>query len=360
MEERRRRVAERRPPAALPRRTVCAVSASGSEQLLWSHDDPHASLDSALDTIGFGCFHVVSIPAICLAIMGQSLQTNMLSYLQPCVSAPFSLSPSQPAILGAANFLGSIISTPLFGILADTHGRRFATQLSVLIMAICGATSALSPTFATLCLLQGAVGFGMGGAMIPFDLLSELSPRSVRGAVTNISAWFWAFGTLYMMAMAASLLGGAAGQPAAAAQPIHPSEGARETSFGGSEASFGEPWRLFVFAGSLPLLLAAALLPCLTESPYWLLEHGEHQQALTVLTRMASRNGMNPVHWMTPTQMIPTLEGSMLPLTPHSRVAHGVHAASRRLRRLVSCFSPMSGAPARGGVRAGVVAGGKT
>ena len=56
--------------------------------------------------------------------------------------------------------------------------------------------SALAPTFGALCAAQAVAGFGLGGTMVPFDLLAELTPPSVRGVVLNGSNWCWSVGTV--------------------------------------------------------------------------------------------------------------------------------------------------------------------
>ena len=48
-----------------------------------------AYIDECLDASGIGVFHLVTIPACGLAAMSQSLQTNLLSFLQPCAGAAF-------------------------------------------------------------------------------------------------------------------------------------------------------------------------------------------------------------------------------------------------------------------------------
>ena len=232
-----------------------------------------AFVDSALDAAGFGCFQLVAIPACGLAAMSQSLQTNLLSYLQPCAGAAFGVPAQASAILASANFATSCVSTPVLGILADVQGRKWTTMVAVVVMALAGCLSACAPSFGALCAAQVGAGIGMGGAMVPFDLLAELSPPAIRGAVVNVSAWFWAAGTMLVILSAWLVLDA----------PL---------SLGREPSGAVAPWRLLVLAVNLPVLLAAAALPWLPESPYWLVSQGRRASARRVLVRMAELNGV--------------------------------------------------------------------
>ena len=69
-----------------------------------------AYIDECLDASGIGVFHLVTIPACGLAAMSQSLQTNLLSFLQPCAGAAFHVPVASSAVLGMANFATSLQS----------------------------------------------------------------------------------------------------------------------------------------------------------------------------------------------------------------------------------------------------------
>ena len=217
-----------------------------------------AFVNTALDAAGFGCFQLVAIPACGLAAMSQSLQTNLLAYLQPCAGAAFGVPAQASAILASANFATSCVSTPVLGILADVQGRKWTTMVAVVVMALAGCLSACAPSFGALCAAQVGAGIGMGGAMVPFDLLAELSPPATRGAVVNVSAWFWAAGTMLVILSAWLVLDA----------PI---------ALGSEPSGAVASWRLLVLAVNLPVLLAAAALPWLPESPYWLVSQGRSQ-----------------------------------------------------------------------------------
>ena len=216
------------------------------------------SVDAALEHVGLGWFHALALPILCLASMAQSLQTNLLSYMQPCAAASFGIEDEQIGLLSAVVFLTSAVATPLFGLLADTAGRKPATVISLGLMVAANVSSMMAPSFALLCAFQAVAGIGLGGTMVPFDLIAELSPPSVRGAVLNASNWMWSVGTIIVALVAAF------------------------TVSAGSEG-----WRVLVGAVTTPLLLTTALAPLVSESPHWHAKMGDHRRAVRLLRSMA-------------------------------------------------------------------------
>ncbi len=104
------------------------------------------------------------------------------------------------------------------------------------------------------------VGVGIGTNPIPYDLLAEQIPASIRGRILMTSSIFWAIGTLYTVGAAWITL------------PVW-------------------SWRSLAVACALPpLAVAIALLFVLNESPRWLLEEGRREEAAAVLRQLAKRN----------------------------------------------------------------------
>ena len=69
----------------------------------------------------------------------------------------------------------------MFGPLGDEWGRKPTFLLSSTITAVCSIASAFAPNFPALVLLRFGVGIGVGGTVIPFDTLAELTPSRFRG-----------------------------------------------------------------------------------------------------------------------------------------------------------------------------------
>ncbi len=222
------------------------------------------SVDAALERVGLGRFHLFTLPVLCLASMAQSLQTNVMSYLQPCAAETFSVPSGETGTLSGIVFAASAVATPCFGFLADAIGRKPATILSLVLMVCANLGSMLAPSFGWLCVWQGLAGVGLGGTMVPFDLLAEVSPPSVRGSVLNASNWMWSVGTIVVALTAAWSV----------------------------EVTFADGWRILVGTVNAPLVITMLAAPMLVESPHWLMQRGKHTMAVAVLRSIADANGV--------------------------------------------------------------------
>lgn len=228
------------------------------------------SIDLLLGQIGLGGYSAVLIVTLSLAQMSQSLNTNLLAYLMPCAGASLQASAGSYGLLGTSFNTASYFATPAFGAIADSIGRKPAVILSVLIMTIAGGGASTSQSWLALCLWMALMGVGLGGCMVPFDLLSELSPPDNRGAILNATNWFWSAGTVLVCVLAWLTVG-----------DLVP----------GLLPSTWEPWRVMVLAVVTPVVASLVLTPVLVESPHWLVEQGRHAEAMGVLESLARLNG---------------------------------------------------------------------
>jgi EmrB/QacA subfamily drug resistance transporter len=139
-------------------------------------------------------------------IMGGIMLAMFLSALEQTIVAP-----ALPAIgknLGdfddlswvvTSYLLAATTATPLFGKLADIHGRRTVMLLSIVIFIVGSLACALAPTMPILVLARALQGFG-GGGLIPIAqtiIADLLSPRERPMAQSYTAAVF----------MGASILG---------------------------------------------------------------------------------------------------------------------------------------------------------
>ena len=52
---------------------------------------------------------------------------------------------------------------------------------------VAGLASACAPEYYSLLFLRTIVGLGVGGSIVPFDLMAEVFPKSQRGAMMSVS-----------------------------------------------------------------------------------------------------------------------------------------------------------------------------
>lgn len=74
--------------------------------------------------------------------------------------------------------------------------------LACFIIILAGTGSSFAPNFISLVLLRTICGIGIGGVVIPYDLLAELMPSSARGQVLSSIGAFWAMGSVFIAGLA--------------------------------------------------------------------------------------------------------------------------------------------------------------
>ena len=129
----------------------------------------------------------------------------------------------------------------------------------------------LAPNYASLIIIRTIVGFGVGGASIPFDLLAEFTPDSLRGRFLVYIEGFWTLGSLFVTGLAWGTL----------------------TEYG---------WRVLAYLTAIPICIATiAGMIYLPESPRWLMLKGRVTEAEKVVRDAAQANGYD----MGPFELIP-------------------------------------------------------
>ena len=74
-----------------------------------------------------------------------------------------SLAEYQQATLTTVVFLGMLLSSSIWGILADKYGRRAVLVVSIAFLFYFGVLSAAAPSFGWMLFLRYLVGFYIGG-----------------------------------------------------------------------------------------------------------------------------------------------------------------------------------------------------
>ncbi len=148
-----------------------------------------------------------------------------VNFIQPALPAmiePFGISDAAIGLVMTVFTAPAIFLAPLFGLVADLHGRRPLLAFGLMIYGISGAAMALAPDFTWLLILRAIQGIGYA-AVIPLtivligDLLegeNEIGGQGLKvfldrvgymvlpplGGLLATIAWFWPF-ALYFLAV---------------------------------------------------------------------------------------------------------------------------------------------------------------
>lgn len=279
----------------------CSDTASNGEgESLGSGNDSvriKVSIDDAIDAVGLSWspagVHCRLFTATGLLFMVDSMELGILAFLSRAIDQR--IEEYHDNYIAWSGVGGSLVGAIVLGFLADNPriGRRKITICVSWLITIFGIATALLCTTKTtsddavvegLLVSRFLVGFGLGGLTIPYDLLAEWLPNVQpvsnlqnnanspfvslrRGQVLLLVYLFWSVGSLLIFGLLQT------------DTRLSPQQG----QFTGIE----------LWWCTLPAVVATILLTSTTifESPRFLLAHGKHDEALSILKTAAIYNG---------------------------------------------------------------------
>ena len=123
--------------------------------------------------------------AIAFAASIASVSGATLLYpVLPVLAADLKVDEAQIGLVMAAFTAPAIVLAPLFGIMADLHGRRWLLVFGLTLFGLAGAAAAFAPTYEWVLILRAIQGIG-ASALLPLTivLISDILPddREIRG-----------------------------------------------------------------------------------------------------------------------------------------------------------------------------------
>ncbi len=228
---------------------------------------PATTIDEAIERIGVGRFQWRLFFINGFTWAADAMEVLIIGFVIPGIMALWGLQRTDAAIVASATFVGMFVGAWGFGMLADRFGRRRVFILTVVLDAIFGLLSALSPDLTTLIILRFLTGAAVGGTLpVDYAVMSEFLPAKRRGAFLVYLESFWALGTVIVALLAWGLA------------TIHISEAAS--------------WRYLLAASAVPGIISFWIRRNVPESPRYLLVSGRGDEARTVLQNIASLNGV--------------------------------------------------------------------
>ncbi|MDP4024172.1 MFS transporter [Methylobacterium sp. NEAU 140] len=218
-------------------------------------DDSVAAIARRLDGLRVTRLHAAILAVCTLGLFTDIAEVALSNALAAIfVAPPHSVPRGDLSLLLASVFAGGAVGAPVFGMLGDRFGRRYALQAALLLMAAGSLAAALSPGLASLTAARAVSGFAIGGfPPLMATYLAEVMPPRRRGALLLVCA-----GTGFLGGSAVLLL-------VRALAPAGP---------------LGiEPWRWALLLGTALAGLGAALFARLPESPRWLAAAGRPVEA---------------------------------------------------------------------------------
>lgn len=191
-----------------------------------------------------------------LGWMFDAMDQGMVSGVMAAIGTDWELSTAQIGMLGSAGMLGMILGAALSGMAADKWGRRTVVLWTLIIYGIASGLSGFAINYPMLLVLRFITGFGLGGELpAASTLISEYSPKKIRGRNVIILESFWAWGWILAALVAYLLI------------PVY-------------------GWRTAFWVGAVPALFAAYLRRAVPESPRYLDAMGRGEEADRLIRKM--------------------------------------------------------------------------
>lgn len=194
--------------------------------------------------------------------MFDAMNQGMVSGVMAAIGADWELTTGQIGLLGSSGMLGMILGAALSGMAADKWGRRTVIVWTLVIFGVASGLSGFALNYPMLLVLRFCTGFGLGGELpAASTLISEFSPKKIRGRNVIILESFWAWGWILAALIAYLLI------------PVY-------------------GWRAAFWVGAVPALFAAYLRQAVPESPRYLEVSGKGEEADSLLQKMENQAGI--------------------------------------------------------------------
>jgi sugar porter (SP) family MFS transporter len=205
-------------------------------------------------TLGIIC----GVAAIAGLLFGYD--TGVISSAIIFIRDDYLLTTTQESLIVAIVSIGAIFGAFLGGPLSDRHGRKKIVLASSLLFIFSSISLAWSPTIPWLIFGRLIVGVAIGVSSATAPLyISELSPRSFRGALVTLNQLFITIG-IFLAYIAGLALAKSHG------------------------------WRTMFLLAAVPAFIQFIVMMFFPESPRWLIFRNRTEEAKEILTRFRGSN----------------------------------------------------------------------
>ena len=227
--------------------------------------DSKLTLDEIYMQIGFGKFHIVIMIVLGLIRMCNNIEVLFLSFIGPILVCVWKISLWKSSFVTISFFVGMGIGTLMFGKWSDIYGRKPILIMCMCVGLYCSMLNALSPTLIWMIITKFIVGFFSAGVILMVTtMLTEIMPIYHRGSVMVSLQIFASFSSIYVTFLTYMLT-----------------------------ESVGWRYSLVILISYMIIMTILAIF--LPESPRYLLLINNKSEALKIVNKIASINGVEHI-----------------------------------------------------------------
>ncbi|XP_072006639.1 putative transporter SVOPL isoform X2 [Engystomops pustulosus] len=145
------------------------------------------SVEDAVETIGFGRFHIMLFLIMGSTGIAEAMEIMLLAVISSSIRCEWHLQSWQVALVTMMVFFGYMIFSIVLGLLADRYGRLKILTLSFLWGAYFSLLTSFAPTYAWFVFLRCMVGCGVSGHSQGLIIKTEFLPKNFRGYMLPLS-----------------------------------------------------------------------------------------------------------------------------------------------------------------------------
>jgi putative MFS transporter len=264
--------------AAAPLREVTAdgktVDSECEPETTTPQDLPQTSslsVNGMVDAIGLGRLQALVFIAAGLGFCGDSFELLVLSFIMPIFAQDWGLSLQSVALATSVAFAGWLVGSAVWGLLADTFGRKRVFVAVLCSLVGVGLLQLAIVNYPMLLVLRFFMGWAVGGVFVGYTLLAEFLPSAHRVTLLSVFQGFFPLGSVLGSLLAITVLGAP-----------------------GS-------WRLLLALGALPIAAALGMALLTPESPRFLAAKNRRPELDSCVAKLARWNG----HSLAGKQLVP-------------------------------------------------------
>lgn len=117
------------------------------------------TLEDALEQTGYGKFNITAIVLTGAILASVFLETVSINIILPVAQCDLQMTNQNKGLLSAVGFMGIIVSSHLWGFLADTRGRKMIIVVTLFVAFVITIISSFTQSYWLLVLLRFLNGF---------------------------------------------------------------------------------------------------------------------------------------------------------------------------------------------------------
>uniref|UniRef100_A0A3P8UH88 SVOP-like n=1 Tax=Amphiprion percula TaxID=161767 RepID=A0A3P8UH88_AMPPE len=161
--------------------------------------DQTFTVEDAVETIGFGRFHILLFVIMGSSNIVEAMEIMLLAVVSPEIRCEWRLDDWQVALVSTMVFLGFMVCGVLGGYVADRYGRWKVVFGGFIWSAYFSLLTSFAPSYGWFIFLRSMVGCGVAGVSQGFVLKTEFIPAKHRAFLLPLATIFWMTGSMLII-----------------------------------------------------------------------------------------------------------------------------------------------------------------